>query len=394
MNRELAGFNRKEPLMIAVVFLGFGSEAGFSGPLGSLIKKLSERFRKFGGHLRLFAPPEKEVAGAREISVTDRLQELSTSVSEALYSAHDKSPFDIIHCHDWYSSTVGLSAARELNLPMILSLHSTEHERTDVDRMDDFSLSVCEWERAAVHGAALVIVPHSSTRQQVISLYGALPEKVVIIPDVFVERPPRSPAGAAEAKRWFGLNQDAPMVFFAGEISHASGADLLTDAVPTVCRNHRTAQFVFAGDGPLRDELEGRIGHAGISHRCRFLGHVGRETFEVLLRASDFVVIPARTWQDEGLAQMAIALGKPVLTTHQSGINCVVHGENGLITFDNPGSIVWGIQELLFNPLKGSMVRTVAKRAAAETPSLDSIAAQHYLYYEMVLRDVMELKDV
>jgi len=141
--------------------------------------------------------------------------------------------------------------ARELNLPLILSLHSTEHQRTDVDRMDDFSLSVCEWEKVAVRGAALVIVPHSSTRQQVISLYGASPEKVVIIPDVFIERPPGSPAGAAEAKRWFGLNQDAPMVFFPGEISHAPGADLLMDAVPTVCRNHRTAQFIFAGDGPL-----------------------------------------------------------------------------------------------------------------------------------------------
>jgi glycosyltransferase involved in cell wall biosynthesis len=394
MNRELAGFDRKEPLMIAVVFLGFGREAGFSGPLGTLIKNLSEKFGKFGGHVRLFAPPEEEAGGIKEVSMTDKLQQLSISVFEVLRSAHGRRPFHIIHCHDWYSSAVGLSAARELNLPMILSLHSTEHDRTDVDRMDDFSLSVCEWEKAAVQGAALVIVPHSSTRRQVISLYGASPEKVVIIPDVFVEKPSGSPVGAAEAKLWFGLNQDAPMVFFAGEISHASGADLLTDAIPTVCRNHRTAQFVFAGDGPLRDELEACIRHAGIGHRCLFMGHVGKETFERLLRASDFVVIPARTWQDEGLAQMAIGLGKPVLTTHQSGINCVAHGKNGLITFDNPGSIVWGIQELLFNPLKGSMVRIVARRSAADAPSPDITAAQHYLYYEVTLRGVGGARNV
>jgi glycosyltransferase involved in cell wall biosynthesis len=387
MNRELAGFDRKQPLAIAMVFLGFGREAGFSGPLGTLIKNISQRFRKFGGNVELFTDPEKEARGLIAGNLPVYLQELSTNASAALRSAHEKRPFHLIHCHDWYSSVVGLSAARALDLPMIFSLHSTEHERTDADTMDEFSLSVCEWERSAVKGAVLVIVPHSSTRQQVINLYGVPPEKVVIIPDVFVERPTGNPAGGAEAKRWFGLNKDAPMVLFAGEISHASGADLLVDALPTVCRNHRTVQFVFAGDGPLKDELEGRIRHAGIGHRCRFPGHVNSETFEVLLRASDFVVIPARTWQDEGLAQMAIGFGKPVLTTHQSGISCVAHGENGLITFDNPGSIVWGIQELLFNPLKGGMARIVARRAAAEALSLDSAAAQHYLYYEMTLRD-------
>ena len=177
------------------------------------------------------------------------------------------------------------------------------------------------------------------------------------------------------------------MVLFAGEMSHAAGADLLIDALPTVCRNNGAAHFVFAGEGPLKGELEDRAWHAGIGHRCRFVGDVSREIFEALLIASDFVVIPARTWQDQGLAQMAIGYGRPVLTTHQSGLNCVVHGENGLVTFDNPGSIIWGIQELLSNPLHGSMLRLVAKRSASETPSIGQIAAQHYMYYEGILKN-------
>jgi glycosyltransferase involved in cell wall biosynthesis len=269
---------------------------------------------------------------------------------------------------------------------MVVSLHSTEHERTHGQRMSGLSSEICLWEREAVQGADLVIVPHSSTRQQAVSLYGAPPERVVIVPDVLAERPPDVPSGPSEVKRWFGLNPEAPLVLFSGEVSHASGADLLADALPTVCRNHANAQFVFAGDGPLRAELEARVGRAGIGQRCRFLGDVARETFEALLMASDFVVIPARTWQDEGLAQMAIACGRPVLTTHQAGINCVAHGKNGLVTFDNPGSIVWGLQELLFNPLKGSMLQMVARKKAGEAPSLQNIAAQHYMYYEMVLR--------
>jgi glycosyltransferase involved in cell wall biosynthesis len=360
--------------------------------LASFIKNLYQRFRVFGGDVRLFEPKfEPETEGNGPLGA--KVKALSGKVLAELMASHSERPFHLVHCHDWCSSTAGLAAKKTLGLPMVLSLHSTEAERTHGQMMSGLSPEIRLMEEKAVEGADLVIVPHSSTRQQIISLYGALPDRVAIVPDVFMERPPALPSGPSEVKRWFGLNQDAPLVLFSGEVSHASGADLLADALPTVCRNHATAQFVFAGDGPLRAELEGRVRHAGIGHRCRFLGDVPRETFEALLTASDFVVIPARTWQDEGLAQMAIGSGRPVLTTHQAGINCVKHGENGLVTFDNPGSIVWGLQELLFNPLKGSMLQLAARKKAVETPSLQNIAAQHYMYYEMLLRGAQGAAD-
>jgi glycosyltransferase involved in cell wall biosynthesis len=319
------------------------------------------------------------------------LHALSETTSKKLGAAHEYKPFHLIHCHDWYSSAVGLAAAKELHLPMILSIHSNGYERTQGNTLDPVSSEICTWERRAVDEAVLVIVPHESTRQQVINLYHAPAEKVVIIPDVLVERSPSAQPNPSEFKGGLGLDQDAPLVLFAGEISHAAGADLLMDALPTVCRNHRTAQFLFAGDGPLKRELEARTWNIGFGHRCRFLGDVPRETFENLLAASDFVVIPARARQDEGLAHMAIACGRPVLTTHQAGINCVVHGQNGLVTFDNPGSIVWGIQELLFNPPQG-MLRVAAKKDASRVPSLERIAALHYMHYAMVWLNIRGVK--
>jgi glycosyltransferase involved in cell wall biosynthesis len=90
---------------------------------------------------------------------------------------------------------------------------------------------------------------------------------------------------------------------------------------------------------------------------------------------------------------MAIGHGKPILTTHQSGLNSIVHGENGLVTFDNPGSIVWGIQELLSNPLQGSILRLVVKKRTTETPSMENIAAQHYMYYENILKSFQGAKN-
>lgn len=393
MGQVLAGIELKEALSIAVVLLCVSHAVSLNSPLGSFIKKFSQKFRDFGGDMKLFASPMEEVNNGDRRSLFSRVLTFSKTVYEQLSAAHEKKPFHIVHCHDWYSSAVGLTSAKELNLPMILSLHSTEHERTQGNTMNGLSSAICTWERTGVQGATLVIVPNSSIRQQVINLYSASPDKVVIIPDVLLEKSPGIPPDPSGVKRRFGLNQVAPMVLFVGEISHAAGADLLVDALPTICRNHHTAQFAFAGNGPLKAELEARARRTGIGHRCRFLGDVSRETFEALLIASDFVVIPARTWQGEGLAQMAISCGRPVLTTHQAGLNCVNHGVNGLITFDNPGSIVWGIQELLFNPLQGNMLRVVAKKKASETLSLEIIAVQHYMYYEMALKGIRGVKD-
>ena len=82
-----------------------------------------------------------------------------------------------------------------------------------------------------------------------------------------------------------------------------------------------------------------------------------------MLRACDFVVIPGRVPQGDGLARMAVANGKPVLTTHQAGTGgVIVHGQNGLITYDNPGSLVWGIRELL-EPIYANLRRKVAETA-------------------------------
>jgi glycosyltransferase involved in cell wall biosynthesis len=386
LHQELGSLERQEPLAVAAVFLGLNQEAGFGGPLGSSLQRVAERCDKFGGEVRWFAPQGQEATLPQGKDFIKTVDALSEGIFARLAASHRRQPFHLVHCHDWYSARVGLLATERLQLPLVISLHSTEHERAHGSGMDHLTTAICEREKESVVGAELVIVPHSSTRQQVINIYGAAPEKVVVIPDVFVEH---AAAGSSpgDVKASFGLNRNAPLVLFAGEISHSAGADLLVSALPTVCAENGDAQFVFVGDGPLRAELEHQTSHLGIGQRCRFVGDIGGDTFESLLAAADFLAIPARTWQDEGLAQMALTHGRAVLTTHQAHIQCIVHGQNGLVTYDNPGSIVWGVKELLNNPLQGSLLRLAAKQSAGQTQSIESIAAQHYIHYESLLKN-------
>jgi len=393
MNSELAGIKRSGPLSVATAFLDISFHEGPDNPMYSFVMNMTSELEKFGADSQIFLTRLRKAGSTSARSITDRVNTSSQTLFKQLSAAHTKTPFEIIHCHDWYSSKAGLMASEKLKLPMVLTLHSTEHERSGEGAKDRISSRISTIEKTAVHAASLVIVPRSSTRDSIISIYGAPPERVVIIPHILNDKTSDAHPDTTEVRRSLGLDQAAPIVLFAGEISHAAGADIMVDALPVVCRNHPRTQFIFAGEGPLKGELEARAWHTGIGQQCRFLGDVSSKRFESLLMASDFAVIPARTWQDEGVARMAISRGIPVLTTLQSGIKCVKHGENGLITFDNPGSIVWGIQELLSNPLNGSLLRIVAGKNAGGSISLETIAAQHFMYYVRVLHNIKEAQN-
>jgi glycosyltransferase involved in cell wall biosynthesis len=377
LNYELQDYRRSEPLKVALVHVGIGPD---DGRLDRLVDRLAEKCSKMAVRAEHFGR-EHVGDGADGGSIDETVERRCARVFAALDRRHRVSAFDMVHCHEWYSVPAGLTAAQTLGLPVLLTLHSTEEERSHGRAREGDSAVIFEWEKRGIRAAALVAVPHASTWHQLVSVYGADAEKVVIIPDVF-EDPQSSLPDAGDARRRLHLNPDWPVVLFAGEVSHASGADLFIAAVNHIARNRGDVQFVIVGDGPLKGELEGGIHQAGLGDRVRFLGPVGGDFFEQVMIASDFVALPARTWHDEGLAQYAISLGKPVLTTHQAHIHCIQHGQNGLLTYDNPGSIIWGVQELLSNPLSGNMLRWLARQRSGHTQSVESVAAEYYLAYE------------
>lgn len=143
-----------------------------------------------------------------------------------------------------------------------------------------------------------------------------------------------------------GFADEDVVVLFAGELTWEAGADLAVDAMATVHADAGAVRLLLVGDGPLRAELEARAWHGGFAHACRFLGDLPGEAFAEVFSGCDAVVIPARSPQTAILAEHALSAGKPVLTTHQAQLGCVRHGENGLVTYDNPGSLVWGLREL------------------------------------------------
>jgi glycosyltransferase involved in cell wall biosynthesis len=288
-------------------------------------------------------------------------------------------PFDLVHRHGVFSS-----AKRARNSkPAILSLHDMERDRAEMQaRAPD--PAVLELESQAVKTADLIIVPYGDMRERLLAEFAALEDRIVILPDLF-EGAVAQAFDPGEIKKRYHLNPAQPMVLFSGEVSHAAGADLLAGAIEHVAGGHPEAQFIFVGEGPLKGELEGRFHHLGLGGRVRFTGDLRHGSFHEVLAASDFVIIPARTWQDEALAHAALEAGKPVIATHQSRIHCIQHGENGFMVYDNPGSIIWGLQEMLTNPFR-SGPGGIVRRPAQDQQTHESIAAELAILYRSVLQ--------
>ncbi len=342
---EVVVHERKRIIHIASVSLSWNP--GFN----EVLKRIGDEMGELKIKKQYFLLPQDVKAPLENDDPFDFIKQQSDAIYAKLETAHSKKPFDMLHCHDWSAVPLCLKAHEQFGLPIVFFLHSTEHERSHGSELSEVSKEICRLEFEGVHAAQRIVVPRSSTHQQVVDIYRGSSELISIIEDGQEQVVLGSEVDRGETLSSVQLSPEKPMIFYCGEVSHASGADLLVDSLPHLCNEHGDIQFAIAGDGPLRWELEHRVNGAGLGHRVRFVGDVSQDMFEGLIGACDFVVIPARSWQDEGLAQFAIDAGKAVLITHQSHIKCIEHGKNGLITYDNPGSIVWGIKELIANPI-------------------------------------------
>jgi glycosyltransferase involved in cell wall biosynthesis len=88
--------------------------------------------------------------------------------------------------------------------------------------------------------------------------------------------------------------------------------------------------FVFAGDGPMRDELKRQVNSLGVQNHIHFLGF--RNDVETLLRNFDLFILPSLY---EGLPNVvleAMASRLPVIATEVDGTpEAVIHSVTGLL---------------------------------------------------------------
>ena len=123
---------------------------------------------------------------------------------------------------------------------------------------------------------------------------------------------------------------ERPRLVNVGRLSEQKGQLLLIEAAAHLHAQDLDFELVIVGDGPLRGELERLIDQYGMRGRVWITGFLDNHGVRRELEAARALVMPSFA---EGLPVVimeALALGRPVISTHIAGIPELVEpGRNG-----------------------------------------------------------------
>ncbi|WDF33358.1 D-inositol-3-phosphate glycosyltransferase [Arthrobacter agilis] len=279
-------------------------------------------------------------AGPRQRIPKEDLPELSDTFADAITDVADllaDGHFDVLHSHYWVSGMVGLMLSREMNLPLVHSMHTMAKVK-DL-RMKSLGAPEPEdrvtGEQRIVADAERLIANTSTEAAELVSLYGAAPERIdVVAPGVDLTTFHPRDRSAARAALAFPPGQFH--VVFAGRIQKLKGPQVLVAAAEELRRRRPDIPLVVSilgsGSGSEALALQPLIDAAGLTDDIRLYPPVTAAHLAQWFRAADAVAMPSFSESFGLVALEAQACGTPVIAANVGGLpQAVSDGRSGLL---------------------------------------------------------------
>ena len=251
--------------------------------------------------------------------------------------------YDVIHSHYWLSGKVAMPAAKELEIPLVHTMHT-------MARVKNLNLAEGEspepmirvqGETQVVAAASALIANTDAEAASLVSLYDACPDTVhVVTPgvDLFTFTPGQSRSAARES---LGLLPDSLIVSFVGRIQPHKGPEVLIRATSELVKHSpqlrpRLIVNIIGGASGANTEEVDRLKDCtqwlGIDDVVRFAPPISRADLPQWYRASDLVVVPSYSESFGLVALEAQACGTPVVATAVGGLRtAVADGISGVL---------------------------------------------------------------
>lgn len=194
---------------------------------------------------------------------------------------------------------------------------------------------------------------------------GVPPTRITAVPTgIDLTRYAAAPGGGT-LRAELGLSADAPLVGTVAILRRKKGHAELLEAIPAVLARFPAAHFVFAGDGPQRENLERRIAELGLGGSVHLLG-LRRDVVNVL-QSLDLFVLPTH---QEALGTAFVeagAMGLAAIGSDVDGVPEIVGaGDTGkLVPVNDPPALAAAIVELLADPALRQRMGEAARHKVA-----------------------------
>jgi glycosyltransferase involved in cell wall biosynthesis len=127
------------------------------------------------------------------------------------------------------------------------------------------------------------------------------------------------------------IPESAPVALFCGKLQPWKRPH---DALRAFAKAGVEGSFlVFAGDGPLRHDLEAEARSLGVANSVRFLGFVNQSNLPAVYRSCDLLVLPSEYEAFGLVVNEAMLCGCPVIVSDRVGarLDLVLEGKTGFI---------------------------------------------------------------
>ncbi|HIP34801.1 MAG TPA: glycosyltransferase family 1 protein [Methanothermococcus okinawensis] len=298
--------------------------------------------------------------------------------------------YDVIHCHDWMTYTVGSSVKHLLNKPYIQSIHSTERGRCGgIYSEDSKVINELEW-WSTYESHAIITVSHS-IKEEICSLFQVPWDKVNVIYnginpeefDIYMDEREKE-----KFKMSIGVKPDEKMILFVGRLVYQKGVEYLIRAAPRVLEKYPNSKVVIAGSGDMRGYLENLAFQLGCRDKIIFLGFVNGDMLKKLYKSADVTVIPS-VYEPFGIVALeSMAAGTPVVASGVGGLKEIIqHEYNGITVYpQDPNSIAWGIDRVLSDEGLREWIVKNAKRNVYSKYSWEAVAKSTVDIYNKVMK--------
>ena len=250
----------------------------------------------------------------------------------------------LVHCFDFYSNIVGVSAARLARTPAVIASQRDMGNLRSARQQSIHTLAL----RLATH----VLVNSQAIGAQLGRTRAAREQRLAVIPNgVDLSRF----APVAEPRSRSELTTIATL----GNLRSEKGLTQYVEAAAIVAQTAVKARFVIWGDGPLRSALDARIQASGLTGIVEMRG--ATRAPEQVLKQCQIFVLPSLSEATSNVVLEAMATGLPVVATRVGGTPALVEEERTgiLVAPGRAEGLAQGILRLLGDP-------ALARRMGAE----------------------------
>jgi glycogen(starch) synthase len=302
--------------------------------------------------------------------------------------------YDVVVAHDWLSVMAGVTAKRELGLPLVFHVHSTEKGRT----LGNGSEVVSSIEHRGGQMADLVITVSYAMKDELIGL--GFPKEKIRVCYNGVDPEKYAPDQVDDATRKkiresYGVKDGDQMILFIGRLVWIKGVDKLIMALPHVLQKIPNAKLVVVGLGDMEEHLKSMAKGLKLENVIKFrFEFVSEEDRIAHYAACDIAAFPS-LYEPFGIVALeAMSMEKPVVVGASgiSGMREIVIADGSEqcgyhVNPSDPVDIAWGVVSCLQDQnRKQQMGKNGRKRVLAEF-TWDAIAEKTLQTYKEVVKE-------